>query len=271
MQPWTFYLGPCTVYRAASTALDLDETARSRFVTLSYVDRIRHLLGKAIHTREMIKNGDHVMVAVSGGLDSLSLLWLLRERLRRIPISYTLTAIHVDLGFGANSGDRMESFFSQHGFDYRIIKTEIGEKAHSPENRESPCFLCSWLRRKVLFQAAADMGCRKIAYGHHKDDVIETFFLNVFYGASISTMTPVQEFFNGEICIIRPLFMIDGDLVKRYGRSMGWPEISSGCPTSGFSKREEIKRMLSELYRGNKKVIGNIFHALHNVTPDYLL
>jgi tRNA 2-thiocytidine biosynthesis protein TtcA len=247
------------------------ETLRPRFAPLSYVDRIRHLLGKAIHTREMIKNGDHVMVAVSGGLDSLSLLWLLRERLRRIPISYTITAIHVDLGFGANSGGRMESFFSQHGFDYRIIKTDIGEKAHSPQNRENPCFLCSWLRRKVLFQAAADMGCQKIAYGHHKDDVIETFFLNVFYGASISTMTPVQEFFNGEIYIIRPLFMVDGDLVKRYGKSMGWAEISSGCPTSGFSKREEIKRMLAELYRGNKKVKGNIFRALHSVRPDYLL
>jgi tRNA 2-thiocytidine biosynthesis protein TtcA len=115
------------------------------------------------------------------------------------------------------------------------------------------------------------MGCRKIAYGHHKDDVIETFFLNVFYGASISTMTPVQEFFKGELYIIRPLFMIDGDLIERYGKSMGWAEISSGCPTTGFSKREAIKRMLEEFYRGNKKVKGNIFHALHSVRPDYLL
>jgi tRNA 2-thiocytidine biosynthesis protein TtcA len=239
---------------------------------MSHLDKeINHLLGKAIHTRGMIKNGDHVMVAVSGGLDSLSLLWLLRERLKRIPISYTLTAVHVDLGFGADSGERMESFFSQHGFDYRIIKTDIGEKAHSPENRESPCFLCSWLRRKVLFRTAAETGCRKIAYGHHKDDVIETFFLNVFYGASISTMTPVQEFFKGEICIIRPLFMMDSDLIKRYGKSMGWAEIPSGCPTSGFSKREEIKKMLEGFYRANKKVKGNIFRALHSVRPDYLL
>jgi tRNA 2-thiocytidine biosynthesis protein TtcA len=239
---------------------------------MSHLDKeVNHLLGKAIHTRGMIKNGDHVMVAVSGGLDSLSLLWLLRERLKRIPISYTLTAVHVDLGFGAGSGERMESFFSQHGFDYRIIKTDIGEKAHSPENRESPCFLCSWLRRKVLFQTAAEAGCQKIAYGHHKDDVIETFFLNVFYGASVSTMTPVQEFFKGEIWIIRPLFMMDSDLIKRYGKSMGWAEIPSGCPTSGFSKREEIKRMLEGFYRANKKVKGNIFHALHSVRPDYLL
>ena len=112
---------------------------------LSYLDSIRHLMGKGIHTRGMIGDGDHVMVAVSGGLDSLSLLWLLREKLNRVPISYTLTAVHVDLGFGAGSGDQMESFFVKNGFDYRIITTDIGEKAHSPENRESPCFLCSRL------------------------------------------------------------------------------------------------------------------------------
>ena len=228
-------------------------------------------MGKAIHTRGMIGNGDRVMVAVSGGLDSLSLLWLLRERLSRIPISYTLTAVHVDLGFGAGSGDQMESFFVKNGFDYRIITTDIGVKAHSPENRESPCFLCAWLRRKTLFKAAAESGFKKIAFGHHKDDIIETFFLNVFYGASISTMTPMQEFFKGRLHIIRPLFMIDKDLIKRYADAMGWKEISTGCPTSGFSKREEIKVMLSQFYRGNKKVKGNIFRALHSVRPEYLL
>ena len=228
-------------------------------------------MGKAIHTRGMIGNGDHVMVAVSGGLDSLSLLWLLRERLSRIPISYTLTAVHVDLGFGAGSGDQMESFFVKNGFDYRIITTDIGVKAHSPENRESPCFLCAWLRRKTLFKAAAESGFKKIAFGHHKDDIIETFFLNVFYGASISTMTPMQEFFKGRLHIIRPLFMIDKDLIKRYADAMGWKEISTGCPTSGFSKREEIKVMLSQFYQGNKKVKGNIFRALHSVRPEYLL
>ena len=108
---------------------------------MTHLDKeIRHLLGKAIHTREMIQNGDRVMVAVSGGLDSLSLLWLLRERLKRIPVSYTLTAVHVDLGFGANSGDRMDSFFSQHGFDYRIIKTDIGEKATALKTEKAPAF-----------------------------------------------------------------------------------------------------------------------------------
>ncbi|MBW1936171.1 MAG: tRNA 2-thiocytidine(32) synthetase TtcA [Deltaproteobacteria bacterium] len=232
---------------------------------------IRRLMGKAIHTREMISEGDHVLVAVSGGKDSLSLLWLLRERLKRVPIEYGIIAVHVDVGFGSDSAERMKSFFTEHGFDYRIVRTDIGPKAHGPENRENPCFLCSRLRRKILFELANELGCNKIAFGHHKDDVIETFFLNLFYGASLSTMMPVQDFFQGKLTIIRPMYLIDLALVKRYANSMGWPEIDLGCPSAGSTKREEIRKMLRSFYRGNKKVKGNIFHALHNVRPEYLL
>jgi len=232
---------------------------------------IRRLMGKAIHTREMISEGDHVLVAVSGGKDSLSLLWLLRERLKRVPIEYGIIAVHVDVGFGSDSAERMKSFFTEHGFDYRIVRTDIGPKAHGPENRENPCFLCSRLRRKILFELANELGCNKIAFGHHKDDVIETFFLNLFYGASLSTMMPVQDFFQGKLTIIRPMYLIDLALVKRYANSMGWPEIDLSCPSAGSTKREEIRKMLRSFYRGNKKVKGNIFHALHNVRPEYLL
>lgn len=232
---------------------------------------MKRLMGKALHSRDMIQNGDHVMVAVSGGRDSVSLLWLLRERLARVPIQYRLTAVHVDPGFGANSADRMQDFFSHHGFQNRVVKGDFGPLAHGPENRENPCFLCSRIRRKVLFETARDLGCNKIAFGHHKDDMIETFFLNIFYGASVSTMKPVQEFFGGKLFIIRPFFMIDSDLIRRYFRSMGWEEVDLGCPTAGSSKREEIKTILNQLYRGNRKIKGNIFHALKNVKPEYLL
>jgi tRNA 2-thiocytidine biosynthesis protein TtcA len=232
---------------------------------------MKRLMGKALHSREMISDGDHVMVAVSGGKDSLSLLWLLKEQRRRAPISFKLTAVHVDPGFGACSGERMEAFFLAHGFDHRVIRSDFGPVAHSAENRENPCFLCSRLRRKTLFNLAAEMGCNKIAFGHHKDDVIETFFLNVFYGASISTMAPVQKFFNGNLSVIRPLFMIDQVMIQRYAQKMDWPDIPLGCPTAGSTKREEIKAMLHRLYENNKKVKGNIFHALHNVRQEYLL
>jgi len=232
---------------------------------------IKRLTGKAIHNHRMIRDGDHVVVAVSGGKDSMTLLWLLNERIQRIPIEYKITDVHVDPGFGADSSERLEAFFLENGFAYRVIQSDIGPRAHGPENRENPCFLCSRLRRKLLFELAADMGCHRIAFGHHKDDLIETFFLNVFYGASISTMLPVQDFFEGDLTIIRPLYLVDESLITRYSQTMEWPEINLGCPSSGSSKREEIKNMLARFYRSNKKVKGNIFHALKNVNPEYLL
>jgi tRNA 2-thiocytidine biosynthesis protein TtcA len=239
---------------------------------LSFVDKeLKRLAGKAIHNQQMIRDGDHVMVAVSGGKDSLALLWLLRDRIKRIPIEYKITAVHVDPGFGADSARHMKSFFSDHGFDYRVLESDIGPQAHGPKNRENPCFLCSRLRRKLLFELAEEIGCSRIAFGHHKDDLIETFFLNVFYGASISTMLPVQELFRGKLIVIRPLYLIDEDLLARFAQSMEWPEIRLGCPTAGSSKREEIKDMLRQFYRSNKKIKGNIFHALQNVNPEYML
>ena len=239
---------------------------------MSYVAKeLRRLVGKAIHGRGMIRDGDHVMVAVSGGKDSLALLWLLRERIKHIPIEYRITAVHVDPGFGGDSAGQIESFFITHGFEYRIIKTDIGPRAHSKENLENPCFLCSRLRRKRLFQLADEIGCKRIAFGHHKDDLIETFFLNIFYSASISTMLPVQELFGGKLTIIRPLFLVDEDRIQRYAGFMGWDKVDLGCPTSGYSKREEIKTMLNNFYRSNKKIKGNIFHSLQNVNLEYLL
>ena len=239
---------------------------------MSYVAKeIKRLTGKAIHTKDMIRDGDHVMVAVSGGKDSLALLWLLKERIKRVPIDYRITAVHVDPGFGANSADQMTSFFLAHGFEFRVIESDIGPKAHGPQNRENPCFLCSRLRRKLLFQTAEEVGCNRMAFGHHKDDLIETFFLNVFYGASISTMVPVQGFFGGKLTVIRPFYLVDEDLIRRYAQLMDWPEISLDCPTAGSSKREEVKNMLKLFYRSNRKIKGNIFHALQNVNAEYLL
>ena len=231
---------------------------------------MKRLMGKAIHSRHMISDGDHVMVAVSGGKDSMSLLWLLKERIKRIPIEYKITAVHVDPGFGANSAGQMKAFFSDHDFEYQVLGSDIGPKAHGPENRENPCFLCSRLRRKMLFQLAGELQCNKIAFGHHKDDLIETFFLNVLYGASVSTMLPVQEFFEGKITAIRPLYMLDEDIIGKYAKSMVWPKIELGCPTAGSSKREDVKKMLRHFYRSNRKIKGNIFHALQNVKPEYL-
>ncbi len=232
---------------------------------------IKRLAGKGIHRREMIRNGDHVLVAISGGKDSLALLWVLHERLKRIPIDYRITAAHVDPGFGGTSAAQIESFFTSHGFDYKIIESDIGPRAHGPENKKNPCFLCSRMRRKLLFELADALGCNRVALGHHKDDIIETLFLNMFYGASISTMLPVQKLFDGKLTLIRPLYLLDEDLIRRYAEIMGFPRIALNCPSAGATRREDIKNMLKGFYRKNRKIKGNIFHALQNVNADYLL
>ena len=231
---------------------------------------MKRLMGKAIHNHSMIEEGDHILVSVSGGKDSMSLLWLLRERIKRIPIDYKITAVHVDPGFGGDSGNRMGKFFRENGFSYKIIFSNCGPIAHSPENRENPCFLCSRIRRKEVFNLASEIGCNKIAMGHHKDDMIETLFLNIFYGGSISTMMPDQEFFNGRLKIIRPLYLIDESIIKKYVQYMEWPIIDLGCPTSGVSKREDIRKMLNGFYKTSRKIKGNIFNALQNVKAEYL-
>lgn len=232
---------------------------------------MKRLMGKAIHKYSMTEEGDHILVSVSGGKDSMSLLWLLRDRLQRIPIDYHITAVHVDPGFGRDTAKSMATFFNENGFDYKIITGDFGPRAHSSENKENPCFLCSRQRRKAVFELADELNCNKIALGHHKDDMIETFFLNIFFGASVSTMMPVQDFFNGKIKAIRPMFMIDERIISKYFKESNMPIIELGCPSAGVSKRYEIKKVLLDLYRTNKKIKGNIFHALQNVKPEYLL
>ena len=183
---------------------------------MSFLDReVRRLFGKGIHHYGLIENGDRIAVAVSGGKDSMLLLWLLRERLARVPISYELVAVHVDPGFDTETAAGLEEFFKAEGFAYDIIRTDYGLRAHGPENRENPCFLCARLRRSALFRKARELGCRKIALGHNQDDIIETFFINICYGAQVATMMPRQEFFGGEMSVIRPLALVSaGNILK---------------------------------------------------------
>jgi tRNA 2-thiocytidine biosynthesis protein TtcA len=234
---------------------------------VSYVAKeMKRLMGRAISGFQMIADGDRVMVAVSGGRDSISLLWLLRERLKRIPIRYDIIAAHVDLGFRPSTGKRMEEFFASNAFDYAIIDTTAGPLAHSNHNRENPCFLCSRLKRKAIFEKAAELKCNKIAFGHHKDDFIETFFLNLLFAGSASTMQPVQEFFHGALTLIRPLYLLDEAVIKGYADDMGFPVIENGCPTEGSSTRAQMKSLLTNLYHTNTKITGNIVRAVQRLS-----
>src|SRR5512136_767202 len=225
---------------------------------------IRSLMGKAIHRYGLIQEGDRILVGVSGGKDSLTLLTLLSERAKRVPIHYELLAVHVDLGFESSGADMLKEFFEAKKIAYHIESTRIAELANGPDNRENPCFLCSWERRKRVFSLAARFGCNKVAFGHHKDDIIETLLLNIFYSAEISTMLPVQPLFNGKITLIRPLAFLEERKIERFAKEMGLPHFPCGCPASRRSKRREVKEWIRALEKENPRVKGNIFRALSN-------
>jgi tRNA 2-thiocytidine biosynthesis protein TtcA len=218
----------------------------------------------------MISDGDRILVGLSGGKDSFTLLWVLNERLKRIPINYTLYSVHIDLGFDRKLSESLSEYCSRIGLELRVEHTDYGIFAHSSENRENPCFLCSRLRRKRLFEIADELGCNKVALGHNKDDIIETLFMNICYAGEISSMMPSQSFFQGKFKLIRPLAFIDGDVIKRFADEKDWPQFLNPCPSTNTSKRQEIKKILKQLYRNNKKVKGNIFRAMHHIKMDYM-
>ena len=232
---------------------------------------LNSLVGKAIHRYDLIHDGDRIAVGLSGGKDSLTLLWALTERRKRIPVHYELLPIYVDPGFQGGFGNSLSETCRRMGYSLTVDRTNHGLVAHGPDNKENPCFLCARLRRKRLFEIADALGCAKLALGHNKDDLIETFFLNICYAGEISTMIPRQDFFNGRFTIIRPLAMVEEKSIERFAKAQGFPHFANPCPSAGHTKRSEIKAMLDGLYRTNRKIKGNIFRAMSHVKMEYLL
>lgn len=232
--------------------------------------RVRRLVGKAIWEYRLLQEGDRVLVGVSGGKDSLTMLKVLAERRKVIPIEYELIAVTVDLGFDGFSVDPIREFASSLGCPFVVKRTDIGPRSHKDPS-ETPCFQCSRMRRKVLFETAAELGCNKVALGHTKDDILVTFFMNVFFSGEISTMLPRQELFGGKITLIRPLALVDEEKVEEFSKHHGLPVIKDPCPTKGKTKRAEVKEWLNAFFRGRKELKGNAFHALSNVNLKYLL
>ncbi len=194
----------------------------------------------------------------------------MQERLARIPIAYELIAVYIDPGFAGGFGPQLQAYCTDRNCELKIEYTDYGVLAHSDQNRENPCFLCARLRRKRLFEVAADAGCNKIALGHNKDDLIETLFLNMCYAGEISTMAPVQSYFGNEFEMIRPLMYADADAIRRFAREKSFPDFINPCPSAQASKRSEIRSLLDRLYRSNRKIKGNLFRSMHNVKMDYL-
>lgn len=237
--------------------------------------KLNRNLGRAVHEWDMICDGDRLLVGISGGKDSLSLLHLLASLKKKAPVSFEIIPVHIDPGFDPSFVPELKAYTDGNCLgryrELHIEYTDYGRLAHSEKNTANPCFLCSRLRRQRLFELARDHGCRKVALGHNRDDLIETLFINIFYAGKIGTMKPKQSFFNGALDIIRPLSYVDAEDVKRFAKGMDIPVFENPCPSAGATKRGEVRDMLEGMYRQNKHIKGNIFRAMGNVSRDYLL
>jgi tRNA 2-thiocytidine biosynthesis protein TtcA len=228
-----------------------------------------HLIGKALHDYRMLADGDRVLLAVSGGIDSLVLCHLLAAWRHKAPIHYELLAIHLDMGFDTDGGEQVAAQLRQTGLPFLIERTDFGQKAAAAG--KNGCYHCAKQRRNRLFALAREHGCAKLALGHHRDDIIETFFLNLLYSGNISTMVPRQELFNGNLALIRPLAYLDKEQVRELGGLYGVAPVANPCPLAGDSKRESVRSLLDSLSAQNPRIKANIFAALGQVRTDYLL
>ena len=211
---------------------------------------LNRAVGKALHRYDMLRDGDRIVVGLSGGADSLTMMWMLNERLQRIPLNFELFAVYIDPGFAGGFSESLQHYSAAAGFSLRVEETDYGILGHSSVNRENPCFLCARLRRKRLFEIAAELKCNKLA---------------------LSTMVPSQTMFEGRFTVIRPLAHADEKLIRAFAREQNFPVFENPCPSAGHTKRQEIKLMLNRLYRSNPKIKGNIFRAMSRVKADYLL
>jgi len=225
-------------------------------------------VGRAIMDYGMLSSGDKIAVAVSGGKDSLTLLRILNDRRKFVPIKYSLAAVHIDLGYPKSISAKLEKYFKQAGVEYHIEKVDTLRKT---KKEDINCFWCSWNRRKVLFETANRLKCTKVALGHHMDDIIETILLNLFFQGEISAMSPKQELFKGKIILIRPLAYVEEYMIKRFAKEERIPHDTCICPNSVTSNRTKMGKIIQDLKKTCPDVKKNIFRSVKRIKQDYLL
>jgi tRNA 2-thiocytidine biosynthesis protein TtcA len=236
--------------------------------------KIKKLTGQAIGDFKLVEAGDRIAVAVSGGKDSYSLLHILDALRRRAPVKYELVAVNVDSGFPGYRKDILEAHLHEYGFSYRMVPTDcyrIIEEKLRPGS--SYCAFCARLRRGVLYSAAEELGCNKVALGHHLDDFIETLLLNQFYVGSLKAMSPKLLADNGRHTVIRPFVYVEESDIIAFSHANAFPVISCSCPASGLfdQKRQRMKRLVKELAEENPQLRRSMIGALANVHPRHLL
>ena len=229
---------------------------------------------KACADYGLIADGDHILIGLSGGKDSLALVELLGKRSQVYVPRFRVTAVHVRVREREYNSDirALELFCSAYKVPLLVKDTEIGEKPFAGEDKKAkdPCFLCSWYRRKVLFDTAQELGCNKIALGHHKDDIVETLMMNLLYQGAFATMPPLLQMDKMPLQVIRPLCLLEEKDLRRYAELRGYPRQTKLCPFEKASSRGAVKDLLTALERLNPNVRDSLWGAMGNVKTDYL-
>ena len=228
--------------------------------------------GKAIGDYNMIEDGDTVLVCMSGGKDSHAMLMLLLALQERAPIDFKLIAMNLDQKQPGFPADVLPAYLEKLGVEYRIVEADTYSivKEKIPEGKTT-CSLCSRLRRGVIYRTAKELGASKIALGHHRDDIVETLFLNLFFGAKMKAMPPKLATNDKQNIVIRPLAYSSEKDIAAYARAMGFPIIPCDlCGSQENLQRQKVKDMLQAWEREQPGRINNIFRALTNVEPSHL-
>lgn len=228
------------------------------------LQQVLSIARKAIEDYRMIEEGDRIAVGISGGKDSLTLLYALQGLQRFYPKPFELRAVTVDLGFQNLKLDEITKLCTELEVPYHIVKTDIGKIIFEDRKESNPCSLCAKMRKGALNSAMKELGCNKIAYAHHKDDVIETMLMSLIYEGRFHTFRPVTYLDRMDMTVIRPLiYMKEADIIG-FIHKYEVPVVKSPCPADGETKREYAKGLLRQLNLENPGVKERMFSAILN-------
>lgn len=226
---------------------------------LSYVRR-------AVDDYHMIEEGDKIAVGISGGKDSLTLLYALNSLRIFYPKKFDIHAVTVDLGFNNLNLDVIKELCKSFQIEYTIVKTDIANIIFEERKESNPCSLCAKMRKGALNDAIKAAGCNKVAYAHHKDDVVETMMMSLIYEGRFHTFSPVTYLDRTEITVIRPLiYMTEADVIGFVNKN-NVPVVKSPCPADGYTKREYVKELLRDINKETPGVKSRMFTAITTST-----
>lgn len=225
---------------------------------------------RAIDDYNMIQDGDRIAIGISGGKDSLTLLYALHGLQRFYPKKFDLEAITVDLGHPDFDVSDIHSLCENMGVPYTVVKTEIARIVFDERNEKNPCSLCAKMRKGALNDTIKNLGCNKIAYAHHKDDIVETMMMSLIYEGHFYSFPPITYLDRTDLTVIRPLMYVYEADVKGFCNKYQLPVVKSPCPADGYTKRQYVKDLLRKLNQENPGVKERMFSAIVNGNiPDW--